>query len=156
MVVHLPDEDNPHNALGLNRIKRMAEKAEQLCVNIALENLRNLANLKYVLEQVDSPRIGFCYDCGHHYRYYPDKDLLSMYGSRLMALHLHDDGGSYDQHRLPFDGTIDWSAAMKKIAVTGYSGATAIEAMNWDYKDLSAEEFLNEAFERAKRLEELK
>lgn len=45
---------------------------------------------------------------------------------------------------------------MLKIAETDYSGATAIEAMNWDYKDLSAEEFLHEAFERAKRLEALK
>ena len=63
MVVHLPDDDKPYNALGLHRIKRIAEKAEQLGVNVALENLRNLANLSYVLEQVDSQRIGFCYDC---------------------------------------------------------------------------------------------
>lgn len=156
MVVHLPSEDNQYNTLGLDRIKRIAEKAEMLGVNVALENLRNFANLAYVLEQVDSKRIGFCYDCGHHYSYYPDKDLLFMYGSRLMALHLHDDGGKHDQHRLPFDGTIDWSTAMKKISETGYTGATAIEAMNWDYTDLSAEEFLQEAFERAKRLEALK
>ncbi len=45
---------------------------------------------------------------------------------------------------------------MGKIAETGYSGATAIEVMNWGYKDLSAEEFLHEAFERAKWLEALK
>lgn len=156
MVVHLPSEDKPYNALGLYRIKRIAEKAEQLGVNVALENLRNFTNLAHALEQVDSKRIGFCYDCGHHYRFYPDKDLLSMYGSRLMALHLHDDGGKYNQHRLPFDGTIDWFAAMKKIAETGYSGATAIEAMNWDYEDLSVEEFLQKAFKRAKGLEALK
>lgn len=68
MVVHLPNEDNPYNTLGLDRIKRITEKAEKLGVNVALENLRNLANLAYVLEQVDSLRIGFCYDCGHHYR----------------------------------------------------------------------------------------
>jgi sugar phosphate isomerase/epimerase len=72
-----------------------------------------------------------------------------------MALHLHDYNGNA-VHRLPFDGTIDWSAAMKKIAETGYSGATAIEAMNWDYKDLYAEEFLYKAFEKAKRLETLR
>jgi L-ribulose-5-phosphate 3-epimerase len=78
-----------------------------------------------------------------------------MYGSRLMALHLHDYYGKA-VHRLPFDGTIDWSTAMKKITETGYSGATAIEAMNWDYKDLLAKEFLHKAFERAKRLETLK
>lgn len=147
---------NPYNVLGLDRIKRITEKAEQLGVNVALENLRNLTNLEYVLEQVDSFRIGFCYDCGHHYRYYPGNDLLSMYGSRLMAVHLHDNNGSYAQHGLPFDGTIDWSATMKKIMKTGYSGATAIEAMNWDYEDFSVIEFLHKAFNRAKRLEALK
>ncbi|MDF2543390.1 MAG: xylose isomerase [Herbinix sp.] len=156
MVVHLPDENYTYNTLGLDRIKKITEKAEQLSVNVALENLRNLANLTYVLDQVDSERIGFCYDCGHHYRYYPDVDLLSMYGSRLMALHMHDIGGSYAQHQLPFDGPIDWSTAMKNIAEKNYTGATAIEAMNWDYKHLSAEEFLQEAFIRAKRLETLR
>ncbi|MED5016761.1 sugar phosphate isomerase/epimerase [Paenibacillus chibensis] len=156
MVVHLPDEDHLHNALGLDRIKRIAEKAEQHGVNVALENLWNLTNLSYVLEQVNALRIGFCYDSGHHYRYYPDKDLLSMYGSRLMAVHLHDNNGSYAQHGLPFDGTLDWSTLMRTIAETNYSGPTAIEAMNWDYEGLSTKDFLYEAFERAKRLETLR
>lgn len=156
MVVHLPHEDYPYNALGLDRIKKIADKAERLGVNVALENLKNLPNLAYVLEQVNSLRIGFCYDCGHHYRYYPDVDLLSAYGSRLMALHLHDNNGSYAQHGLPYDGTIDWSATMKSIAATNYSGATAIEPMNWEYEHLSAEEFLHKAFERAKMLEALR
>ena len=152
MVVHLPDDDKPHNALGLNRIKKIAEKAEHLNVNVALENLHNFNNLSYMLEQVDSSRVGFCYDCCHHYHYYPSNELLAMYGSRLMALHLHD----YIEnsiHRLPFDGVIDWAAAMKKINETNYSGAIAIEAMNWGYKDISAEAFLQRAFEQAKRLE---
>lgn len=156
MVVHLPDEKYPYNVLGLDRIKRIAEKAEQLEINVALENLRNLSNLSYVLEQVDSMRVGFCYDCCHHNNYNPDVDLLSMYSSRLIALHLHDNGGSYAQHQLPFDGNIDWTTTMKKIAETNYTGATALEAMNWDYMKLSAEEFLHEAFKRAKRLEALK
>jgi len=155
MVVHLPDDDKQYNALGLYRIKRIAEKAEELGVNVALENLHNFSNLSYVLEQVDSERIGFCYDCCHHYHYYPSYDLLSMYGKRLMALHLHDYNGN-TIHRLPFDGTIDWSVAMKKIAETGYVGPTAIEAMNWAYKDLSAEEFLQKAYMQAKKLEALK
>lgn len=155
MVVHLPDEDHLHNALGLDRIKRIADRAEQLNVNVALENLWNLTNLAYMLEQVESLRMGFCYDSGHHYRYYPDKDFLSLYGSRLMAVHLHDDNGSYAQHGLPFDGTLDWSTIMRKIAEVNYSGPTAIEAMNWDYKNLTTKQFLHEAYKRAKRLEAL-
>lgn len=155
MVVHLPGEDHPYNALGIDRVKRIAEKAEQLGINIALENLHNLTNLVHVLDQVDSQRIGFCYDCAHHYRYCPSVDLLSAYGSRMMALHLHDNDGTRN-HLLPFDGTIDWSVAMKKIGETGYSGATAIETMNWGYTDLSAEEFLHKAFQQAKKLEALR
>ena len=156
MVVHLPDENHPHTILGLDRVKRITEKAEQLGVNVALENLHNLTNLAYVLEQVDSRRIGYCYDCGHHYRYYPDHDLLARYGSRLMAIHLHDDNGNHAQHGLPLDGSIDWSTTMRKIAKTGYTGATAIEAMNWDYEHLSAKAFLDRAFAQGKRLEELR
>ncbi len=155
MVVHLPNEDRPYNKLGLDRIKRIVEKAEKLGINVALENLQNLTNLAFILEQVDSPRIGFCYDCAHHYRHYSDRDLLSMYGSRMMALHLHDNEGKHT-HRLPFDGALDWPTIMKEVAETGYSGSTAIEVMNWDYLYLSADEFIHKAFERAKRLDELR
>ncbi len=155
MVVHLPNDNYLYNTVGLDRMKRIAEKAEKLEVNVALENLRNRTNLSYILSQVDSSRIGFCYDCGHHYNYYPEEEFLSKYGSRMMALHLHDIGGEYGQHQLPFDGPIDWNTVMKNIAEIGYLGAIAIEAMNWDYKDLTANEFLHEAFVRAKRLEAL-
>ncbi len=156
MVVHLPDEKYIPNELGLERIKRITEKAEQLGVNIAMENLRNLSNLTFVLDQIDSKRIGFCYDCCHHQNYNPDVDFLSLYGNRLMALHLHDNGGNRHQHQLPFDGKINWNVMMKNIAQTGYLGATALEPMNWDYTDWTAEVFLNKALEKAKKLEILR
>jgi sugar phosphate isomerase/epimerase len=156
MVVHLPGEGHPYSDLGMSRIGKIAEKAEQLDINVALENLQNFSNLSHVLEKIDSKCIGFCYDCGHHYHYVPEKDLLSMYGSRLMALHLHDDNGSNGMHGLPFDGTVDWETTMKNIAATGYTGATAIEAMYWDYEDLTAREFLQKAYEKAKRLEAMR
>lgn len=155
MVVHLPEDTYSPNTLGLERIWRIAEKAERLDVNVALENLKNFNNLSFILAQVDSPRIGFCYDCGHHYRYYPEMDLLSIYGSRMMAMHLHDNYGEA-MHRLPFDGTVDWPMAMRNVAMAGYTGATAIEAMNWDYLALSAEGFLKKAFECGQRLDGLR
>ena len=155
MVVHLPDDDKPHTALGLNRIRKMAELAERLSVNIALENLSNFENLSFVLQTVDAPRVGFCYDCGHHFRCYPKLDLPALFGSRCMALHLHDFEGS-SMHRIPFDGVIDWPTAMKRIAESGYLGATAIEAMNWEYGTLSAEAFLQKAALSAQNLEQMR
>jgi sugar phosphate isomerase/epimerase len=72
-----------------------------------------------------------------------------------MALHLHDNDGSDDQHRLSFDGIIDWSVTMSKKAQAGYTGAVAIEAANIGYENLPPEEFLHLLFKRAKRLESL-
>lgn len=156
MVVHLPEDYYPCSLLGLNRMKKLAQKAEQLGIYVALENVRNLSNVSYVLSHIDSPHIGFCFDSCHHHNYNPNVDLLSLYGSRLMALHLHDNGGIHNQHQLPFDGEIDWYATMKSIARTGYLGPTALEPMNWDYTNLSIEEFLNRAFQKAKALELLR
>ena len=82
--------------------------------------------------------------------------MLGMYGNRLMAIHLQDNGGSHNQHQLPFDGNIDWNTVMKKIACTGYQGATTLEPMNWDYSHLYICRFLELAYERADRLEHLR
>lgn len=156
MVVHLPDDEYPINELGMDRIKRMAEEAERLGVNIAMENLRNINNLACALSTANSKRIGFCYDCCHHANYANTHDLLAEYGHRLMALHLHDNGGMRGQHQLPFDGNIDWANVMKNIAATGYSGATALEPMNWGYENIGVEEFLSRACEKATLLEKLR
>lgn len=156
MVTHLPDDEYSINKLGMDRIKRMVEEAERLGVNIAMENLRNINNLTSVLNTIDSKQVGFCYDCCHHINYACEKNLLALYGKRLMAIHLHDNGGMRGQHQLPFDGNIDWANVMKSIAATEYNGATSLEPMNWGYENISIEEFLDRAYEKAKRLEELR
>lgn len=152
MVVHLPGDNAPLDKLGLERVLRLAERAERAGVNMAMENLRNLENLALVMERVDSPRVGFCYDACHHYNYCAEEDLLGRYGQRLMAIHLHDNDGDRGQHQLPMDGRIDWAVVMRYIAEVGYQGATALEAMNWDYLHWPPERFLREAAARARRL----
>lgn len=42
---------------------------------------------------------------------------------------------------------------MKKIAGTGYRESIALEPMNWGYEDIPIQEFLERAYEKAKRLE---
>ena len=123
---------------------------------MAFENLRKAEYLEFTLTNVNSPRAGFCYDSGHHNCRTPDEDLLEKYGSRLMALHLHDNDGSGDWHLLPFDGNIDWAKTMRNIAAAGYTGAVSLEASNKGYEQLPPREFLRLLFERAKKLETLK
>ena len=159
MIVHLTSGYNPPgpNELGLKRLKRIIERAEQRSVNVAIENLRIPEYLEYVFVQINSSRLGFCFDSGHQNCYTKHTDLLSMYGDKLMAIHLHDNDESDDQHHLPFDGNIDWNAVMKKLHALRYHGPTALEIKNTGYKQIKeASECLAIAFERAKRLEDLR
>lgn len=156
MVIHLPSDPYPINQLGRNRLERIIHKAEDKAVQIAFENLDNIANLDMVLNLFPSKYVGYCYDSCHHQNYAPNLDLLHRYGNRFMALHLHDNGGKRNQHQLPFDGNLDWADIMNRISITGYQGATTLEPMNWEYEDLSIQEFLDCAYQKAKKLDELK
>lgn len=156
MVIHLPNDKYPINKLGMERLESITNKAEEFSVNIAFENLGNIHNVIHVLDTINSKRIGFCYDSCHHANYSSKVDWLGKYGNRLMAIHLHDNGGEKNQHQLPFDGNIDWSTVMEKIALTGYKGATTLEPMNWGYENLSIQEFLSSAYRKMKKLDELR
>ena len=44
----------------------------------------------------------------------------SYWSSRLKALHIDDNNGTADQHRLPYRGTVDWQDVMSALAEVGY------------------------------------
>ncbi len=156
IIIHLPDDAYRVNDLGLERLGRLIEKAEESHIQIAFENLNNLQNLALVLDTFHAENVGFCYDSCHHINYAPHDDLLNSYGDRLLALHLQDNGGKHNQHQLPFDGTIDWLTVMRRISLTGYKGATTLEPMNWDYENLSMQQFLNLAYQRARKIDDMR
>lgn len=156
MVIHLPDDKYPINDIGMERIQKIISLAEDDQVQIAFENLKNISNLTLVLNSFSSKQIGYCYDSCHHKNYASDTDLISMFGDRLIALHLQDNGGKFNQHQLPFDGNIDWPEVMNSIALTGYKGATSLEPMNWDYENLSIQQFLALAYQKAKKLDDMR
>ncbi len=156
MVIHLPSDENPINGLGMERLKKIVYEAEMEKVQIAFENLNNLNNITLVLGTFPSKNVGYCYDSCHHYNYHPDVDLMKQYGKRLMALHLHDNGGKHNQHQLPLDGHIDWFRVMREISNAGYQGVTSLEPMNWDYEQRSIQQFLALAYQKAKQIDEMR
>lgn len=153
-VVHLTSGDHslPPNKIGLDRIKRLVEVAERKNVNIAIENLRRPDYLDFVFTNIQSNRLGFCYDSGHENCYTKGTDLLIQYGSKLMALHLYDNDGMDDQHQIPGEGMIDWSVIIQKLKTTGYVGAIALEVTNkfsQNHGKETPEEFLRRAYKTA-------
>lgn len=147
--------------IGLDRFARLSDRAQQLGVGVAVENQCDAEKTQRaidILERNDSPALGMCYDSGHGNHCKSEglgKQMLARFGHRLKALHLHDNDGTDDQHRLPGDGTVDWPEIMGAIAATGYKGATTLE-LGSGYKQLTPEEFLARAFECAKKLEALR
>ena len=45
----------------------------------------------------------------------------------LIATHVHDNRGRADDHLVPFEGTIDWPAALTAVQKVGYDGALMFE-----------------------------
>jgi sugar phosphate isomerase/epimerase len=159
-IIHVTYGFNPPpvSQTGIDRFRRMVEAAESRNVNIALENLLRPEYLEPLLSGIESERLGFCYDSGHENSYTRGTDLLSQYGSKLIALHLHDNDGVQDLHLIPGEGNIDWNTLMKKISATGYTGPIALEIANRSTKHPpgeTPESFLEKAFYAAKRLRDL-
>jgi L-ribulose-5-phosphate 3-epimerase len=60
MVVHLTSGNPPPvNEIALKRFKRIIEKAEQKGINIAMENIKLIDYLRYILDNIHSKRVRF-------------------------------------------------------------------------------------------------
>lgn len=166
LAIHLSNSQSPPpNELGLNRIAKLVDFAEQKNVKLAFENLWKFEHLDAVFARFNSPNVGFCYDIGHenlsqnlHY------NCLDLHGDRLFCLHIQDnDGGEHDLHLLPFDGNINWREKMQKLKQCKPVDCLMLETcFNWIgpqdhemrdiYRDLTIEQYLALACERAQKL----
>ena len=67
-----------------------------------------------------------CIDTGHvnltvqHNQPTP-ADFIRLMGDNVYCLHLHDNDGYFDGHRIPCGGTIDWEDVFKALKEIGYS-----------------------------------
>jgi sugar phosphate isomerase/epimerase len=52
-----------------------------------------LPHLDAVMDHIQDPFHGFCWDIGHNACYSPHIDMAKKYGQRLKCLHIHDNRG---------------------------------------------------------------
>ncbi|MFK0166891.1 sugar phosphate isomerase/epimerase family protein [Rhizobium sp. NPDC090279] len=130
-------------------------------VQIAVETLFKASPANYLalydrlFTRYDVAFIGLCYDSGHWELIEPGKvSVLEQYGDRLIATHIHDNFGAMDNHLLPFDGRLDWTAIMKAIAATNYITPLNLETP-MDRYGLAEASYYQRAYAVAVRLEEM-
>lgn len=178
MVAHtfIGFNDHTPNEKGLENFGKVVCEAERLGVKVAFENTEGEEYLAAVMERFkDSPAVGFCWDTGHEMCYNHSKDMLSLYGDKLIATHINDNLGIRDfdgnitwiddLHLLPFDGTADWQGIADRLNKCGYDGILTFELNrcskpdrheNDFYRDMSVEKYLTLAFMRACRVAALR
>ena len=138
------------NETGAARFARAVEAAEKYGVNIALENTRFPWYNQYLYDRISSPRLAFCFDCGHAHCFTPGMDPLAMFGDRLVTTHLHDNHGHKDEHLLIGEGTVDLEDVFRRLAAKGmteYNLETRYRP-DPDKPAWSLEEYLEKAFSR--------
>lgn len=131
LIVHLSSKcPMPEiNEFGIERFDKLYEYAKEKNVTLAYENQRYWENLEFMLKRHE--KSGFCWDTGHEAALAVDKSkrAMSLFGSRLVALHIHDNctEANCDDHVLPLDGKIDFKRNMKELADSGYKGTLMLE-----------------------------
>lgn len=141
LVVHLgtPDAKNHPGDNNRGAATRSAEEicrlAEPLHVRVALEVIPNAlstpASLSTMIERdLDSPVAGICLDFGHAFLGGDVADAIENVSEHLFATHVHDNHRRADDHLVPYQGAIDWDAALMSMQKVGYDGTYVMELAN--------------------------
>ena len=166
------DNDNIPTEIGVERYGRLAKRASELGLKLALENTEGEEYLFALMDAFRGEKsVGFCWDTGHELCYNRGRDLMAMYGERLFVTHLNDNLGVKDYdgkityiddlHLLPFDGIADWNSIAQKLAKYDFEGPLTFELNtkskpgrheNDKYSAMPIENYLAEAYCRACRV----
>lgn len=99
----------PVNDLGIERLGRIIRHAEKEKFVIGFENsITPDKHLRAVLDGFQSESAMFTFDTGHWNAFAPKSNFPFDYADRLYITHMQDNDGTGDQHRIPFDGTVDY------------------------------------------------
>jgi len=88
----------------------------------------NFELISRVLADYEPDYLGLCYDSGHGNIGRDRSDRLVGLSQRLIAVHLHDNNGSGDQHQLPFTGNVNWPEVTRLIATSSHSKTLCLES----------------------------
>lgn len=170
MVIHpfIGFKDHTPTEVGLDNYARVIEVANKLGVKLGFENVEGEEYLAAIMERFwNEHSLGFCLDTGHEMCYNRHKDMLALYGEKLVHTHFNDNLGvrgeditfEDDLHFIPTDGIADWHNIMERIRKTGYQGILMSELiMNPSrpgtnpitdgYSKMTIEQFMALAYEK--------
>jgi len=146
------------------RVHRAVEALCRLCEEAATGGLRILIenfvghgceDLRKIIEVVDSPMLGICFDVGHaHLNGLPMDEEIDIAGDKLWSLHVHDNHGEKDEHLPPGWGTIRWPQVLSALRKINYTGPFMMEVARETpiMRRLSPLEAVNQSYAAARKI----
>ena len=138
------DDDLPGYEEGerLNRklFESLIPTLQQTDVVVCMENLFSGAHNHYIGSHCSDPDeavafidelnekagkecFGLCYDTGHLFIARVDAEkYIHKLGKRIKVLHMDDNWGAEDSHRIPFTGLVPWMRICESLRDIGYEG----------------------------------
>ena len=114
--------------------------------------LSRAASLVHFVEKdLEAADVGVCLDFGHAHMDGDLLDAIEAVSGHFITTHVHDNQGRTDDHLVPFDGTIDWPAAMRSVQKVGYDQTLLLEIAAHG----STKETLHKAQRARQRIERL-
>lgn len=138
-------DDQPHEKqleLRSAAIRQLEAHIRGTDMVICLENLFSKPMIRIadgILELIEvcggSEQLGICLDIGHLHRVRSHglteqtaTEFIQKAGSRLKALHIHDNHGDLDDHLFPFtQNGLDWKEFMQALEASKYQGLFNLE-----------------------------
>jgi sugar phosphate isomerase/epimerase len=117
-VMHTCDLESfePNLDKGKAFFSELAESGEKYGVDIAVENVSRQYLLIYLLEEINTPHFGMCYDSSHDFLEEANSGRILMnYKDRIKALHLSDNDFNCDRHWIPREGKIPLDRVLEEI-----------------------------------------
>ncbi|MGH9198601.1 MAG: sugar phosphate isomerase/epimerase family protein, partial [Acidimicrobiia bacterium] len=163
LVVHLglprnqkiPPHDNNREA-ARSSVEQLCKLTSETNIRLALEIIPNELSTATALvdlleNHVDCPTAGICLDVGHAFLMGDLVEAIETASGHIITTHVHDNGGKSDEHLVPFEGRIDWPAALTALQKVGYEGTILLELGNTS----SSGQVLQKAREARARMEEI-
>ena len=159
LVLHLglPDEEYDLRKFdaALTSLEHLRLFAGQQDVEILIENIPNdLSTPQRLLEffhHAHLKDLRVCFDSGHARLDGSTPEALALLKDRIASTHLHDNDGTKDEHRFPFEGVIAWKDLIAGLARDVPEAPLLLEARGGE--DIGAS--LNRALETFERFERI-
>ena len=146
---HLPPEtpENKMHEFNYELFDKTLPRAKELGVKLATEtfgsssrygcvdffgNIKNFINGFIPLYEKYGETFCICVDTGHtnlavNFDNPEVCEVIKMLNKHVKALHLHDNNGLKDQHKIPGTGDIDWVKVLTALKDISYCGAYNLE-----------------------------